>query len=181
MSHPMLSSESPAANALVEQMLAFTGEQPAEQLAVLRERLERVLASQGPKAVACLLDRLATTGATFAYYPPDPLARLIHYALAELAVTPGSALIDADHLTAARGRPVVLLSNHLSYSDANLLQILLMRAGFSDLADRLTVIAGPKVYSDPMRRFSSLCFGTIKTPQSSARSSEEAGLAAREG
>ena len=45
---------------------------------------------------------------------------------------------------------------------------------------RLTVIAGPKVYSSRTRRFSSLCFGTIKTPQSSARSSENAVMNARE-
>ena len=48
------------------------------------------------------------------------------------------------------------------------------------MSDRLTVIAGPKVYSSLRRRFSSLCFGTIKTPQSSAVSSEEAVMNARE-
>jgi 1-acyl-sn-glycerol-3-phosphate acyltransferase len=64
--------------------------------------------------------------------------------------------------------------NHLSYSDANVVEVLLRRAGASCLADRLTAIAGPKVYSNVTRRFSSLCFGTIKVPQSSERSSEEA-------
>jgi 1-acyl-sn-glycerol-3-phosphate acyltransferase len=44
----------------------------------------------------------------------------------------------------------------------------------------LTVVAGPKVYSDPKRRFSSLCFGTIKTPQRSSVSSEDAVMNARE-
>src|SRR4029434_9634206 len=45
---------------------------------------------------------------------------------------------------------------------------------------RLTAIAGPKVYSSLKRRFSSLCFGTIKTPQSSSLSSEDAVMSPRE-
>ena len=52
--------------------------------------------------------------------------------------------------------------------------MVLRNAGASCLADRLTAIAGPKVYSNVTRRFSSLCFGTIKVPQSSERSSEDA-------
>ena len=67
-----------------------------------------------------------------------------------------------------------------SYADANLLEVLLQRAGGSALSDRLTVIAGPKVYSSLKRRFSSLCFGTIKTPQSRALSTEDAVMNARE-
>jgi 1-acyl-sn-glycerol-3-phosphate acyltransferase len=48
------------------------------------------------------------------------------------------------------------------------------------LAGRLTVIAGPKVYLSLRRRFSSLCFGTVKVPQSSSRSSGEAVMTSRE-
>jgi 1-acyl-sn-glycerol-3-phosphate acyltransferase len=44
----------------------------------------------------------------------------------------------------------------------------------------MTVVAGPKVYSSTRRRFSSLCFGTIRVPQSSARSSEDAVMNPRE-
>jgi 1-acyl-sn-glycerol-3-phosphate acyltransferase len=123
---------------------------------------------------------LMTTGKDFAYYPPDPLARKIQHAVAEFAVLEDSMLFGAEHLAEVGERPMVLLSNHLSYSDANLLEVLLRKAGCDEVADRLTVVVGPKVYSEPFRRFSSLCFGTIKTPQSSARSSEEAVMPARE-
>jgi 1-acyl-sn-glycerol-3-phosphate acyltransferase len=75
---------------------------------------------------------------------------------------------------------VVIIANHLSYSDANLLEVLLHRAGGASLSDRLTVIAGPKVYSSLKRRFSSLCFGTIKTPQSRALSTENAVMNSRD-
>jgi 1-acyl-sn-glycerol-3-phosphate acyltransferase len=76
--------------------------------------------------------------------------------------------------------PVIIVANHLSYADANVLHVLLHRVGRHDLAGRLTAIAGPKVFSDRVRRFSSLCFGTIKVPQSRDVSSGEAVQDARE-
>ena len=88
-------------------------------------------------------------------------------------------LHGAEHVDAVACAPVVIFSNHLSYSDANLLEVLLHRAG-KPMSDRLAVIAGPKVYSSLKRRFSSLCFGTIKTPQSSGLSSEDAVMNPRE-
>jgi 1-acyl-sn-glycerol-3-phosphate acyltransferase len=89
-------------------------------------------------------------------------------------------LHGSDHTHALEGKPVVIFANHLSYSDANLLDVLLTRCGGGALADRMTVIAGPKVYSSLKRRFSSLCFGTIKTPQSTSLSSEDAVMNPRE-
>jgi 1-acyl-sn-glycerol-3-phosphate acyltransferase len=85
-----------------------------------------------------------------------------------------------EHLDVVANEPIVLVANHLSYSDANLIDVLLQRAGPAGMSDRLTVLAGPKVYSNIRRRFSSLCFGTIKTPQNSARSSDEAVMTTRE-
>jgi 1-acyl-sn-glycerol-3-phosphate acyltransferase len=173
-------SVSSAARALVERIVAYAGERPSEQVEQLRERLENLLATEPDQAVGRLVQRLMTTGDEFAYYPPDPLARRIQHEVAEYAVLEDSALIGAEHLATVGDAPAVLLSNHLSYSDANLLEVLLRKGGCDAVADRLTVVVGPKVYSEPFRRFSSLCFGTIKTAQSSARSSEEAVMPARE-
>ena len=74
----------------------------------------------------------------------------------------------------------MLISNHLSYADANLIEVLLHRAGFIALAGRLTALAGPKVFTSGQRRFSSLCFGTIKVPQSAEVASAEAAMSARD-
>jgi hypothetical protein len=79
-----------------------------------------------------------------------------------------------DHLSVVTARPLIILPNHLSYSDANVIDVVLQQSGFGAIAERLTVIAGPKVYTNLRRRFSSLCFGTIKVPQSTIRSSGEA-------
>jgi 1-acyl-sn-glycerol-3-phosphate acyltransferase len=85
-----------------------------------------------------------------------------------------------EHLRAVADRSLVLLPNHLSYADANLIEVLLHRAGFDDVCARLCVVAGPKVYAEPWRRFASLCFGTIKTAQSSQVASGEAVMRPRE-
>ena len=75
---------------------------------------------------------------------------------------------------------MVIVANHLSYSDANVIEVLLQQSGGGEVADRLAVVAGPKVYSELSRRFSSLCFGTIKSPQNEGVSSGDAAMSARE-
>ncbi len=74
----------------------------------------------------------------------------------------------------------MVVANHLSYSDANVIEVLLQQSGGGEVADRLAVVAGPKVYSDLSRRFSSLCFGTIKSPQNEGVSSGGAVMSARD-
>jgi 1-acyl-sn-glycerol-3-phosphate acyltransferase len=75
---------------------------------------------------------------------------------------------------------VFLVANHLSYVDANVLDALLVAAGQSAVADRMTVLVGPKVYMLAVRRLASLCFGSIKIPQSQSRASGEAVMPRRE-
>lgn len=167
-------------DALVAAITTFLANQ--DDIDAIRSSLEAEVDAAGPQALADLNTRLAQTGGDWAYYERDQLVRRIHQRLADKILLPGSTLVGVDHVAAVAGRPVVVVANHLSYSDANLLEVLLHRAGPAGAAmsDRLTVIAGPKVYSSLKRRFSSLCFSTIKTPQSSAVSSEDAAMNARE-
>lgn len=139
----------------------------------IRRALARLIDAAGPDELGALNDRFAKDGGDWSYYPPDPLARHIHHLLADKILQPDSSLFGMEHVGAVGPAPVVIFSNHLSYSDANCLEVLLHRAG-ATLSDRLTAVAGPKVYSSLKRRFSSLCFGTIKTPQSSSLSTEDA-------
>lgn len=164
---------------LIAAITTFLSGQDPGKLDEIREALGRDIDAAGQHALMTLVQRLATDGGDWSYYPPDPLARRIHHLLADRILQPGSGLFGTEHLAAPAGAHVVIFSNHLSYSDANCLEVLLHRAG-SPLADRLTAIAGPKVYSSLKRRFSSLCFGTIKTPQSSALSTEDAVMNPRE-
>jgi 1-acyl-sn-glycerol-3-phosphate acyltransferase len=160
----------PLVSAITQVLSAYD----AHTLAAVRRLLEQEIDTAGRAALDTLSARLETSGSDWAYYPPDPLARRVHHVVADCILDPASRLEGVDHLRAVAGRPVVIVANHLSYSDANLLEILLTRGGGGEIAERLTVIAGPKVYSSLTRRFSSLCFGTIKVAQSSGVASEDA-------
>lgn len=165
---------------LISAISAFLSNQ--DNLDEIRSAIEAEVDAAGPAALLALNDRLAKTGEAWTYYERDPLARRIHQRLADHILLPGSRLAGLEHVEAVAGKPVVIVANHLSYSDANLVEVLLHRSGEAGraMSERLTVIAGPKVYSSLKRRFSSLCFGTIKTPQSSAVSSEDAVMNPRE-
>lgn len=165
---------------LIDAIAAFLAGREAGSVNGFRDLIAYEVDLAGAAAVSQLGHRLASSGADWSYYPRDPLARRLHHVLAERILLRDSALAGAANLSATVGRPLVIVANHLSYADANLIEILLCRFGQTDLADRLTVIAGPKVYSSLKRRFSSLCFGTIKAPQSSGVSTEDAVMNPRE-
>ena len=146
----------------------------------IRETLIHTVDEAGPDGLEALNERLASVGSDWSHYPKDPLASRIHDLLAGRVLGTGSRLLGDEHLRCVAGKAVVIFANHLSYADANLLEVLIRQSGNAMLADRLTVIAGPKVYSSLRRRFSSLCFATVKTPQSSDLSTAEAVMTSRE-
>jgi 1-acyl-sn-glycerol-3-phosphate acyltransferase len=165
---------------LIDGILAFLAGHDLLTLEEIRAALEREIDRAGPDALADLKRRLIEDDDGWAYYEGDPLARRIHHLLADRLLHPDSALMGIENVAVVAGKPVVVFANHLSYADANLMEILLHRSGGAALADRLTALAGPKVFSSRRRRFSSLCFGAIRTPQSADRSSGEAVMNARE-
>jgi len=176
-------SSSPAAQAVSREALIgaiTTFLSGWDTLDDIRECLKRELDAAGPRALIRLSRALSTAGGDWSYFPRDPLARRIHQVLADRILLPDSVLHGTEHLMALGSGPVVIAANHLSYADANLVEVMFQRAGAEQVCDRLTVIAGPKVYSSLKRRFSSLCFGTIKVPQSSGVSSEDAVMDPRE-
>jgi 1-acyl-sn-glycerol-3-phosphate acyltransferase len=160
-------------SALVSAILSFLPRRNLLVLTDIQRELEAEIDRSGPDALVALQTRL-TTDNGWDYYEPDPLAQGIHRTLAGRFLSPDSGLRNAHHLATVAGAPVVLVANHLSYADANAIEVLLHSGGGAEVARRLTAGAGPKVYSDRQRRFSSLCFGTIKVPQSAEVSSEEA-------
>ena len=166
-------------HALIGAVLTFLANQDASTLRDVRETLEHEIDRAGPEAMLALEAHLrADHGWT--YHAPDLLARRLHHVLADRFLMAGSELRGAQHVTTIADAPVVLVANHLSYADANVIQVLLHRGGAASLAHRLTALAGPKIFTSRQRRFSSLCFGTVKVPQSTDVASEEAVLSPRE-
>ena len=166
-------------DALVGAILAFLADQDLLTIRDIRAALEREIDGAGPQALLALKGRLGADNG-WDYYPRDLLARRIHHLLADRFLAAGSELRGAHHLASIPDAPLVIVTNHLSYADANVIEVLLERGGGADLANRLTALAGPKIFTSRERRFSSLCFGTIKVPQSTDVASEEAVLNGRE-
>lgn len=163
---------------LIAAILAFVGRGHLLPVDDIRAALEREIDAAGAGALVALKAALSTD-AGWAYYAGDPLARRVHHLLADRFLGADSTLIGLERLAGVADAPLTILANHLSYADANVIEVLLQRAGARRLADRLTAIAGPKVFTSRERRFSSLCFGTIKVPQSADVSSGEAEMDAR--
>lgn len=163
-------------------MAAIVESMPVHDLlaaADIRAELEREVDHAGPAAVLALKERIVADSG-WDYYPRDPIAQRVHHLLADRFLAPGSELRGAHHLDALGNAPVVMMANHLSYADANVIEVLLSRNGGAAMANRLTAMAGPKVFTSRERRFSSLCFGTVKVPQSADVASEEAVLSPRD-
>src|SRR5687768_8664375 len=127
---------------LVHAIVAFLEHDHAPRMPEIRARLERALDEAGPEALASLGRRLARAGADFDYYPADPLARRIHHVLAAPVLQQQPVVEGLDQLAAVAGKPLVILANHLSYSDANVLDVALDRPGGREVCGRLTVVAG---------------------------------------
>lgn len=164
---------------LVGAILEFLTGQDLLTLEDIRAALENEIDQAGPDALIDLKRRL-TAEKGWAYYPRDPLAQRIHHLLAHRFLQSDSRVAGAEHLARLDTAAVVIFANHLSYADANVVEVLLQRCGAAGLANRLTALAGPKVFTSQQRRFSSLCFGTVKVPQSADVSSGDAMLSQRE-
>lgn len=165
---------------LVDAIAGFVAHKSGIDAASARVPVERAIDRLGEAAVRALQARLEQPSDAWAYYSRDPLAQLVHHELADLVLQEWPRVHGLAHLNGVRGRGVVIVANHLSYSDANAIEVLLQRSGCHEVTDRLSVVAGPKVYADLSRRFSSLAFGTIRSPQNDGVSSGEAALSARE-
>jgi 1-acyl-sn-glycerol-3-phosphate acyltransferase len=172
-------SAAPCRNRLVDAILQFLALQGQSDLEEIRADLEREIDRFGPAALSALEERMAADDG-WDYHDPDPIARSVHHLLSDWFLDRDSRLDGAHHLAPVAGAPVVVCANHLSYSDGNVIEVLLHRFGGGELAGRLTALAGPKVFTSRQRRFSSLCFGTIKVPQSAGVASEEAVQRARD-
>lgn len=116
----------------------------------VRIQLEKELEAAGRTALVNLKARL-TEEHGWNYYPPDALARRIHHVLADQFLNADCSPEGAHHLSAAGAAPMVMCPNHLSYADANVIEVLLHRNGADRLASRLTALAGPKVFTSRQR------------------------------
>jgi 1-acyl-sn-glycerol-3-phosphate acyltransferase len=150
---------------------------------VVESVIESVAAALSNFAVAEVqrtVNRIQTIGSEYAFFEADPVARAVMRTFVRSLVLE-SKLKGAERLAAAnQSGPVLILSNHLSYCDAQITDLLLVDGGFSAQANRLIAVAGPKVYGTLFRRLASLGLGTIKTAQSSNLAHNHTGMTTRQ-
>jgi 1-acyl-sn-glycerol-3-phosphate acyltransferase len=118
-----------------------------------------------PKEWSELLAVINSMGDEYGRQPSHPLAGTIARAYLKGLLKDGSELTGAHHLDTSG--PTLIVANHLGYCDPLALRELLIRAGRSDLGDRLCAVAGPKVYEDALRMFAVASHPSIRVAQSS--------------
>lgn len=86
-------------------------------------------------------------------------------------VEPLEGLQEIDRIRKS-GNPLVFICNHLTYADSHLIETLLMRFEFTDLAEHLIHVAGQKTY-DISRRWFTRSLNTIRVYQPKAGKSKK--------
>lgn len=149
--------------------------------AIRADTRARVAAASDEELLAMQATFLSA-GDEYRLYPAAPFARDVTRLFMAHLTAPG-VVSGLDHLerfltTGPRRRMVIC--NHLSYTDTQVTDVVLLKHGLAAVADRLVAIAGPKVYTDPWRRMAAIALNTRKTAQSSVVATEQDALGARE-
>ena len=132
-----------------------------------------------------LVEHMHHLGESYGHYHRDALAERIAEAYMKPLLLESSRLEGVEHLDAAvslarSGRRIMIVGNHLSYADTMALRSMLSRMDRHDAVSRITAVAGPKVYSEPMRRLAVAGIHSIKVAQSSTLSTNEEAMSPRE-
>jgi 1-acyl-sn-glycerol-3-phosphate acyltransferase len=156
---------------------------PEEQRELISSQLSSLLENKFDEAqITHFSSLLADHGQFWGFNPHHPVAADIVTALLNGLVGP-RPIQGIEHALEAlelvkNGESVVMVGNHLSYGDANYLHAQLAMHG--QPLYPLLVMAGPKVYTDPFRRLSSMCFDTLKMAQPPSKASGGADVSMRE-
>ena len=138
--------------------------------------LTRVLGNLSDAEIASALATYRHVGESYDLFSGVPVARTVMRSYMG-ALVPDMGCTGVDHLQAglAHGK-TLLVCNHLSYADTQLTDFALHNHGAAQLAEKLVVIAGPKVYEHALRRLAAFSLTNIKTAQSATLGHNVAGL-----
>lgn len=155
---------------------------PPEATESLRHALGSRVAVAGDAELEAMRRAFVEAGEGYRFYPAAPFARdmtrIFMAALTEQWRIDGAEHLDRFLAEGPRRRLIVC--NHLSYTDTQVTDVVLARAGRAELAGRLVAVAGPKVYTTAWRRMAAVSLNTRKTAQSNAVATEQGALGARE-
>ena len=141
---------------------------PAELVPVVRNFVD----SAPDSAVAEFLKKYEAAGTDWGYSEGSDFVRSIMKMVLDMMLKfdiRGSENLDdaLNMLAGGKADRLVFVANHVSYADANIFATAFdknfEKAG---LAGKLAVIAGPKVFSHPVRKFASMHFDSLLIAQS---------------
>lgn len=153
---------------LVEVLSGWEATLPEDAIPLVKDFLKDV----NDELVAEFLDKYEKAGSDWGFSEGSLLVRLclqkVLEKLLNLEIKGGENLENAlSMLYDGTADRIVILSNHLSYSDANIIAVAFhkyfKKFGFEN---DLSVIAGPKVFSHPLRKFASMHFHSLLIAQS---------------
>jgi 1-acyl-sn-glycerol-3-phosphate acyltransferase len=121
----------------------------------------------GEQAVQRALAAARDRGVPAGPHPADPVLRAIMRAWIGAIVH--TSVDGASHAAIVGSRPVIAVSNHLSFADTTATECALLRAGGAAraFADRMWALAGPKVWDEPLHALASSALCLVPTSQSS--------------
>ncbi len=100
-------------DSLIAAITAFLARTQRFDLDGIRGMLDREVDAAGDDALAILALRLSNSGTRWGYHAADPLARRLHYVLADRVLSEDPVLTGLEHLSRIRREPVVFFGNHL--------------------------------------------------------------------
>jgi len=160
---------------IVEVLRGWETTLPEDVIPVVREFLDTVDES----LVVDFLEKYEQAGADWGFSEGSKLVRMCLERVIEkmvpMEIRNDQNLRNAlQILKEGKVARIVIVSNHLSYSDANIIAVAFSKYfkeyGFEN---DLSVIAGPKVFSHPLRKFASMHFHSLLIAQSQSVASLE--------
>ncbi len=148
--------------------------------------IEAAVYDAPPSEIDDFLEKYRSAGKEWGFHPFAPLVRrILKYVLFIIAhpVMRGLGNLEnsLDLLRSGRNDRLIIVTNHLSYADANLLAVLLQPVfAAKGFEDDFSVVVGPKVYNEKFKAFSSLNFNSLLIAQSLSVATKEAALPLKE-
>lgn len=149
--------------------------------------IENLIENSKREDIDQFIEMFKQTGSSWGHFPFSLFSRKIMDVLLEqtvkVNVTGTQNLVNAlNTLRSDKADRVVILSNHISYADANIIGegIKPSLKDFS-MENDISVVAGPKVFMNDYRKFASMTFDTFLIAQSLSRATGDAAkISARE-
>lgn len=149
--------------------------------------IENIIDNSQKEEIDSFIEQFKHTGSSWGYFPYSQFSRKIMDVLLENSVktevSGNQNLMEAlTKLKSGEADRVVIISNHISYADANIIGegIKPTLKAFS-MENSVSVVAGPKVFMNDYRKFASMTFDTFLIAQSLSRATGDAAqISARE-